>query len=132
MPTLLCPMPSASSCSVNRRCARADRRGKVPRAGRQDHHAAATFTAGRTTRTRCRPGRKPQDVERFGTAMAELGYQASQTSPESPVPDRRRLRRLEGKEPDGSGLLHLSLVLEPPQYREPRRRPAAHGAASTT
>ena len=31
-------------------------------------------------------GRKPQDVERFGTAMAELGYQASQTSPESPVP----------------------------------------------
>ena len=31
-------------------------------------------------------GRKPQDVERFSTAMAELGAQASQASPESPVP----------------------------------------------
>jgi hypothetical protein len=31
-------------------------------------------------------GHKPKDVERFGTAMAELGYQASQASPASPVP----------------------------------------------
>ena len=74
------------------------------------------------------PGGKPKDVEKFQTALLELGYRSRETARKAGARNRSRssesIWRWRGKTLMGPGWFTFLSLLGTPQQRERRRRRA--------